>query len=111
MNTNDFYNIILDFIYDTDPSIEININHVVQFLNTINRQITTLTKEQFSKFQIKLYKKNENNEICIICLDDFKNRQHLIELDCKHYFHKNCIKNWLLKQSSKCPICRNDSKV
>ena len=42
---------------------------------------------------------------CIICLEDFKNKDKAIILPCIHLFHKNCINNWL-KAKNKCPICK-----
>ena len=42
---------------------------------------------------------------CVICLEDFKNGENVINLPCIHLFHKNCIKNWLKNQNS-CPICK-----
>ena len=42
---------------------------------------------------------------CVICLEDFKNKDKAIILPCIHLFHNNCIKNWLKKQNS-CPICK-----
>ena len=42
---------------------------------------------------------------CIICLEDFKNKDKALILPCIHLFHKNCINNWLKKQNT-CPICK-----
>ena len=50
----------------------------------------------------KLYSDKKN---CVICLEDFKNREKAIILPCIHLFHKNCIKSWLKKNNS-CPICK-----
>ena len=45
---------------------------------------------------------------CNICLDNCELGQTIIRLNCKHYFHIECIKAWLTKQSTKCPICRQE---
>ena len=42
---------------------------------------------------------------CVICLEDFKNKDKSIILPCIHLFHKNCINNWL-KSKNICPICK-----
>ena len=42
---------------------------------------------------------------CVICLEDFKNKDKAIILPCIHLFHKNCINNWL-KTKNICPICK-----
>jgi hypothetical protein len=43
---------------------------------------------------------------CSICLENFIDNDKLIKLKCNHNFHHNCIKNWLCKESNKCPVCR-----
>ena len=43
---------------------------------------------------------------CVICLCEFENGDNLMVLPCEHEFHTECINPWLLKKSSKCPICK-----
>jgi len=43
---------------------------------------------------------------CVICLCEFENGDDLMVLPCLHEFHAECVKPWLLKKSSKCPICK-----
>lgn len=45
------------------------------------------------------------NEKCPICLDDFKDRKTVERQRCNHYFHKECINEWL-KTHHTCPVCR-----
>lgn len=42
---------------------------------------------------------------CPICYENYNDDEKLRVLDCKHYFHINCIDEWLCHNSS-CPICR-----
>ncbi|ESQ30527.1 hypothetical protein EUTSA_v10012115mg [Eutrema salsugineum] len=46
----------------------------------------------------------EDNE-CVICMEDFKSGEELAEFPCDHHFHKACILKWM-KTSHKCPLCR-----
>lgn len=46
---------------------------------------------------------------CSICLEGYEQDSIIRKLNCSHIFHKECIDPWLLKESYKCPICRNDS--
>ena len=48
-----------------------------------------------------IYKKQD----CPICLD----KDSDFELECKHRFHKDCIKEWL-KIKHSCPLCRSTVK-
>ena len=41
---------------------------------------------------------------CIICKEDIK-EEELTILECKHQYHKECIKEWCTINSS-CPLCR-----
>ena len=60
------------------------------------------------KFEIEKYDENTeySPEICIICLDIFSENQNIIKLECDHYFHENCIKEWFEKKTT-CPYCKN----
>lgn len=44
---------------------------------------------------------------CPICLDDFEpNETQVRELPCRHIFHPDCIDQFLLRNSSLCPMCK-----
>ena len=47
-----------------------------------------------------------NQDSCVICLCEFENGDQLMVLPCEHEYHTECINPWLLKKSSKCPICK-----
>ena len=42
---------------------------------------------------------------CVICNED--DDCNFVHLNCNHYYHKNCIKQWS-KQSKLCPLCRQN---
>ena len=44
---------------------------------------------------------------CSICLEKFKKGEVTTKLTCDHLFHKNCIDNWFLRQST-CPLCNRN---
>ena len=53
----------------------------------------------------KSYIAMENGPECSICLDKIKQGQSIICLEnCKHKFHKTCIKQWVAVRNS-CPTC------
>ena len=48
-----------------------------------------------------------NQPTCPICLDDFEANQTTVrELPCRHIFHPDCIDQFLLCNSSLCPMCK-----
>ncbi|XWS50087.1 hypothetical protein CRYUN_Cryun12cG0058300 [Craigia yunnanensis] len=48
-----------------------------------------------------------NDNTCPICLSEYQPKETLRTIpECNHYFHANCIDEWL-KMNSSCPLCRN----
>ena len=43
---------------------------------------------------------------CSICLETYKETDKLVQLNCNHIFHKDCIKTWVSLPSNNCPLCR-----
>ena len=56
-----------------------------------------------------LSKLNDENKACIFCLEDYKINDNTIVLPYFHFFHENCIKNWVKARPS-CPLCKLDIK-
>ncbi|KAE8654323.1 RING-H2 finger protein ATL57 [Hibiscus syriacus] len=55
------------------------------------------------------YNKDRNEDMCAICLGDFKEGEQIRVLpDCLHFFHVGCIDKWLNSHSN-CPLCRAET--
>ena len=54
--------------------------------------------------------KDENNYKCLICLYEFKKGDKVCTLPCLHIFHIDCLKNWIIRNTS-CPICKSDCSL
>jgi len=50
-----------------------------------------------------------NYKTCSICIDEYDDESEIRQLNCNHVFHITCIDPWLLKESYKCPLCRDDT--
>jgi|TARA_Y100000389_G_scaffold184930_1_gene203816 hypothetical protein len=48
------------------------------------------------------------DNICSVCLEDFKDDDILKKLNCTHVFHKECLEPWLNNNNRNCPLCRTD---
>ena len=49
----------------------------------------------------------EKDWTCCICLSSIENNQYYKMLDCNHYFHEECITQWIAdKQKNSCPLCK-----
>ena len=60
----------------------------------------------------KLYKftKKFEGEKCIICLNSYEIGNFYVNLPCKHFFHEDCIKLWIIEKT-RCPICNYELNV
>lgn len=63
-------------------------------------------------YQIVVFRQGEyRNDKCFICLEDFTEEESpLLQLDCKHIYHKSCIEE-AVHYNSHCPLCRSDIKI
>ena len=44
-------------------------------------------------------------EPCVVCHDEFKAAEMVVELPCSHGFHCSCLLPWLTTHHT-CPVCR-----
>ena len=67
-----------------------------------------------NKTNIKVIKKSipvEEKEMCPICFEEFKKKDNIPKLPCKHKFHKEClfpVCNGKNNRNVPCPMCRGD---
>lgn len=97
----------------------------------LNRETTSEEESKVKKYLDKMKEKSNPkevfNEICLICLEDFKTSEELKKIEdsknkeeyekveisvieCGHKFHKKCISEWMKKYEI-CPICRLESNI
>ena len=68
-------------------------------------EIDKLKKDHYNNYNDIIQKNNIN---CSVCLVDFEKTDETRLLKCEHLFHTECIDNWLLNFSHKCPVCRTE---
>ncbi|KAK9077468.1 hypothetical protein SSX86_005805 [Deinandra increscens subsp. villosa] len=49
---------------------------------------------------------DEEPNLCVICQMDFEDQEEIRMLDCRHEYHVECIKKWLIVKNN-CPICKS----
>ena len=89
-------------------SLEEPIAHNHNSAEAENEEIKRLKRESKRpvEYQIDnplLLPKDKQN--CVICITEFQKADTVLSLPCLHIFHKECIVNWLNKNSS-CPLCK-----
>lgn len=77
-------------------------NSFVKKQEAVNKtaKLPAATKEQLEK----------NNDVCAICFAYMSNEKESIAIPCKHFFHRICLRRWLLYQE-RCPICSTQVEV
>ena len=74
--------------------------------------IQKITKETIEEYTDTLtYNKIDSNKYkidsCSICKIPFEDNNYIRVLNCEHFFHKDCIDQWLLNYNNTCcPICK-----
>ena len=71
-------------------------------VNRVDQNILNSLPESEVKDASKMDDENKN---CVICLEDFVDKEKIICLPCIHVFHSECIKSWL-ESHNECPICK-----
>lgn len=92
-----------------------NLNEILRLLFT-NFQtqgqsdvVLPLTDNAIQNLQRKQFKDivpDESNELCSICQEKYEQTSNIVILPCKHYFHEECVVQWLKNYHHKCPLCR-----
>lgn len=76
---------------------------IAHFANLILFQSEIRIKKR--KFILPIIKCEDQSHDCPICIDKIAIEEIMVYLPCKHYFHIDCIREWLEKKPI-CPLCR-----
>ena len=90
-----------DFLDDTEfnqrfPNIDEDHYHHCLPSNKDMNGMSTHTVDKTDK---------KNDDMCLICLNEFKTGEKVYKLRCGHIFHENCLVPWRENHNS-CPECR-----
>lgn len=73
--------------------------------NNTNTNTSTIPLEELSPEEKETESRISTS--CAICLCDYEDLEELRHLPCDHYFHKDCVDEWL-KLKRTCPMCKFD---
>ena len=64
------------------------------------------------QMQGEMYEMNGDEEECLICAENFEEKDMVIRLNCSslHVFHEKCLKNWIQIKPI-CPVCRSKIRL
>ena len=100
---------------DMRTSVE-DLYNLLNFLQNVmnsagnhNMEDVTVTTDEKSLDKIQKKKiTKEMSEKCTICMDDMKEGEEYYNLTCRHIFHIDCIKEYLLNYNHMCPLCKEE---
>lgn len=81
--------LILTYVANTSPAPPVS-----------EQDLQTLPERNFSASQA-----TSTNTACPICIVDFSEGERVLELSCKHLYHRDCITPWLRIHNT-CALCR-----
>lgn len=73
--------------------------------------MTRVIRRGISKFVSKKLEENLQDELCALCMEDFKDTLHIPRKTtlCNHTFHWTCLNNYKSRDHNpRCPMCRTD---
>ncbi|CAI9106486.1 OLC1v1005656C1 [Oldenlandia corymbosa var. corymbosa] len=111
-NTRDFEVVWQDNI-DPDNMTYEELLELGEAVGTQNRGLSpeVISSLPISKFKCGLFsRKKSRNERCVICQMEYKRRDRLMTLPCKHNYHVGCGSRWLSINKA-CPICYKEVSV
>lgn len=95
MNANEFINFLMeDLVYDRilEESVETHLDEIFK-------------KDDKYEINCPVIKVEEDDK-CLICLEDIKKEEDVYSLPCRHFFHINCLKQSVSHNHLYCPTCR-----
>ena len=63
-----------------------------------------VSKAALDSFTVFTAEEGLTCEQCAVCLEQYCTGQELKQLPCSHFFHKDCIEQWLSTVSMNCPL-------
>nr|KJB18996.1 hypothetical protein B456_003G079700 [Gossypium raimondii] len=99
------YNVFPCCDHGQQPNVEISSFTAEQTVNGLDGSRIEAYPINLLGENFKLSRPNDNT--CSICLSEYEAKESIRTIpDCSHYFHANCIDEWL-KLNAACPVCRN----
>ncbi|XP_022877162.1 E3 ubiquitin ligase BIG BROTHER-related-like isoform X2 [Olea europaea var. sylvestris] len=92
---------------EVDPE-ELSYEELLALGEVIGTESRGLTAETIASLPSVNYKSQSiqdgNNDSCVICRLEYEDGDTLTVLSCKHFYHPECINNWL-RINKVCPVC------
>jgi hypothetical protein len=102
----------IHFEYTAISNQPINNNQFINLANTLfgtsNQDIVVTTDEEDINKLNTITIDELIQDKCSICMTEFEKGDTLLDIPCKHKFHKDCLSTYLQQYNHICPVCRTD---
>lgn len=83
------------------------LNNIAQILDVIENDNYLTDVNKYNTYVYDNQYSNPYTNTCTICLENYKKGELIIELPCKHLFHKECLSKWF-NHNNICPLCKSN---
>ena len=96
-----------DMWYVEESYVSYLMKKVEHFQKIIDEEIKCKFDSLMEKVTFKKSdeKDHERDTECAICLKEFEEKEELIFTTCKHLYHEDCLRKWLIERQV-CPLCK-----
>jgi hypothetical protein len=102
---NDIATVYNDMLYE-----EACLDSMDTFQNELFRRDRSLSISDDEFTRRKFNSEKHRNTKCFICMEDYKEKEIVLELHCGHVHHPKCIKK-AIQYHAICPICKEPIKT
>ncbi|CAK8570800.1 unnamed protein product [Lathyrus sativus] len=99
---------LMDMLYNIDDwprEVILALEENVERVETGLTEEEILTNIETETHVSDLNETSTHSKTCTICQEDYVEGEIIGRLDCRHIYHLECIKQWLLLKNA-CPICK-----
>nr|XP_027075806.1 E3 ubiquitin-protein ligase RNF12-B-like [Coffea arabica] len=90
-----------------DPIVEFLLQSVPEGVNSENSGLTEATISEHLEIRNYQTLADQEPEICVVCQCEYENGETIGTLECRHEYHADCIKRWLMEKNV-CPLCTRE---
>nr|XP_027075788.1 E3 ubiquitin-protein ligase Praja-2-like [Coffea arabica] len=90
-----------------DPIVEFLLQLVPEDRISKNSGLPEATISEHLKIRNYQTLADQEPEICVVCQCEYENGETIGTLECRHEYHADCIKRWLMKKNV-CPLCTRE---
>ena len=90
-----------------DPIVEFPLQSIPEDRISKNSGLPEATISEHLKIRNYQTLADQEPEICVVCQCEYEDEETIGTLECRHEYHADCIKRWLMKKNV-CLVCKRE---